>query len=193
METKSASDRPAVEAIGKDIEARVGPLGDEQKKLVGRWVKEVLAPRGWRPDRKGRVAAGNFFSRGTIYRRIVPQAPSEDGAARVAAARALVRELSHSPMRSERTMPSVAAPLTETNEVCPRCVCASGRIECGARRGSRRGGPRSCRSLQRSTLRKSRGGSREAAIARSGCARYLQALAFAPSFPSTRKWRSMLA
>lgn len=101
METKSASDRPAVEAIGKDIEARVGPLGDEQKKLVGRWVKEVLAPRGWRPDRKGRVAAGNFFSRGTIYRRIVPQAPSEDGAARVAAARALVRELSHPPMRSD--------------------------------------------------------------------------------------------
>ena len=53
METKSASDRPAVEAIGKDIEARVGSLDDEQKKLVGRWVKEVLAPRGWRPDRKG--------------------------------------------------------------------------------------------------------------------------------------------
>ena len=101
METKSASERPAVEAIGKDIEARVGSLDDEQKKLVGRWVKEVLAPRGWRPDRKGRVAAGNFFSRGTIYRRAIPPALSEGGAARLAAARALVRKLSHPPMRSD--------------------------------------------------------------------------------------------
>ena len=39
METKSASDRPAVEVIGKDIEARVGPLDDEQKKLVDRWAE----------------------------------------------------------------------------------------------------------------------------------------------------------
>jgi hypothetical protein len=101
MEVKSASERPAVEAIGKDIEASVGSLDDEQKKLVGRWVKEVLAPRGWRPDRKGRVAEGNLFSRGTIYRRAVPQTPSEDGAARLAAAQALVRHLSHTPMRSE--------------------------------------------------------------------------------------------
>jgi hypothetical protein len=101
MESKSASDRPAVEAIGKDIEARVGPLDDEQKKLVGRWVKEVLAPRGWRPDRKGRVAAGNLFSRGTIYRRTVPPPLSEGGATRLAAAQALVRKLSHPPMRSE--------------------------------------------------------------------------------------------
>jgi hypothetical protein len=101
METKSASDRPAVEAIGRDIETRVGALDDEQKKLVGRWVKEVLAPRGWRPDRKARVAAGNFFSRGTIYRRAAPPVPSQDGAARLAAARALVRELAHPPMRSD--------------------------------------------------------------------------------------------
>jgi hypothetical protein len=101
METKSASDRPAVEAIGKDIEARVGSLDDEQKKLVGRWVKEVLAPRGWRPDRKGRVAAGNFFSRGTIYRRALPPAVSEGGRTRLAAAQALVRKLPHPPMRSD--------------------------------------------------------------------------------------------
>ena len=101
METKSASDRPAVEAIGKDIEARVGSLDDEQKKLVGRWVKEVLARRGWRPDRKGRVAAGNFFSRGTIYHRALPPTVSEGGRARLAAGQALVRQLSHPPMRSD--------------------------------------------------------------------------------------------
>jgi hypothetical protein len=101
MEIKSASDRPALEAIGKDIEARVGSLDDEQKKMIGRWVRDALAPRGWRPDRKGRVAAGNFFSRGTIYRRGAPRPSSEDGAARLAATQALVRQLAHPPMRSD--------------------------------------------------------------------------------------------
>jgi len=101
METKSASDRPAVEAIGKDIESRVGRLDDEQKKLVGRWVKEILAPRGWRPDRKGRVAAGNLFSRGTIYRRAASSVLSEGGAARLKAAQALVRDLPDPTLRSD--------------------------------------------------------------------------------------------
>lgn len=104
MELKSASDRPAVEAIGHEIEARVGSLDEAQKKLVGRWVKEVLALRGWRPDRKGRVAAGHFFSRGTIYRRAVPPAPSGDGAARLAAARAIIRDMAHPPMGSNELL-----------------------------------------------------------------------------------------
>ena len=98
METKSASDRPAVEAIGADIKAQVGSLEDGQKKMVGRWVKEVLAPRGWRP---ARVAPGHFFSRGTIYRRAVPPVRSEDGATRLAAAQALVREFPRAPMGSD--------------------------------------------------------------------------------------------
>ena len=80
---------------------RVGSLDDAQKKLVGRWVKEVLSPRGWRPDRKGRVEAGNIFARGTIYRRAVPPVLSEGGAARLAAAQALVREFPHAPMGSD--------------------------------------------------------------------------------------------
>lgn len=94
METKSSAGRPAVEALGKDIAAAVGTLDDEEKKLVGRWVKQVLAPRGWVPDRKGRVAAGNLFSRGTIYRR--PAAPTGSAALsaaeRIAAARAILAE-----------------------------------------------------------------------------------------------------
>ena len=64
MENKSRANRPAVEAVGKDIEDCVGSLSDDEKKLVGRWVKEILVPRGWRTDHKGRVAAGHFFSRG---------------------------------------------------------------------------------------------------------------------------------
>jgi hypothetical protein len=64
METKSASDRPALEAVGKDIEARVGSLDDEQKKLVGRWVKEVLEPRGWRPIVRGGLRRAISFRGG---------------------------------------------------------------------------------------------------------------------------------
>ena len=101
MEAKSESDRPAVEAVGKEIEARVGSLNDEDKQSVGRWVKEVLAPRGWRPDRKGRLAPGHFFSKGTIYRRAASTAASEDGAARLAAAQALVRKFPRAPMGSD--------------------------------------------------------------------------------------------
>jgi len=91
---KSEEGRPAVEAIGPEVMERVGELTDEQKKLVGRWAKEVLVPRGWFPARKGRVAPGHFFSRGTIYeRRSEPPAPASSAAARVARARKLVKQL----------------------------------------------------------------------------------------------------
>ncbi len=101
MESKSRASRPAVEAIGKEIEAKVGSLDDESKKMVGRWVKEVLVPRGWQPDRKGRVAAGHLFARGTIYRRAGAVRPQGDAAARLAAAKALVRRLPHRPMSAD--------------------------------------------------------------------------------------------
>lgn len=102
MEHKSRARRPAVEAIGKEIEARVGVLDDQEKKLVGRWVKEVLAPRGWQPDRKARVAAGHFFSRGTIYRRPDMPPTGANGAVRLAVARALVRKLPEPPLSVDR-------------------------------------------------------------------------------------------
>lgn len=104
MIRKSEAGRPAVEAIGKDVEARVGRLDDEEKKLVGRWTREVLAPKGWTPDRKGRVAAGNFFSRGTIYRRLRPAHAKGDGGERLAAAQALVARLSRPPMSSDELL-----------------------------------------------------------------------------------------
>ncbi len=99
MIRKSEAGRPAVEAIGKDVAARVGELDNEEKKLVGRWAKETLAPRGWTPDRKGRVSPGNFFSRGTVYRRDAP-APRMDGKARLAAAQAIVAKFSKPVMSS---------------------------------------------------------------------------------------------
>jgi hypothetical protein len=101
MENKSRANRPAVEAVGKDIAHRVGSLSDDEKKLVGRWVKEILVPRGWKPDRKGRVAAGHFFVRGTIYRPSALPLQSSNGAARLAAAQAIVAQMPHDAMTSD--------------------------------------------------------------------------------------------
>lgn len=100
MIAKSEAGRPAVEALGKDIAQQVGPLSDEEKKLVGRWAKEILEPMGWVPDRKGRVASGNFFNRGTIYRRRRPVHVGGDGQSRLSAAQAVVAKLSRLPMTS---------------------------------------------------------------------------------------------
>jgi hypothetical protein len=101
MIRKSEAGRPAVEAIGREVAARVGRLDDEEKKLIGRWAKEVLVPKGWVPDRKGRVATGHFFSRGTIYRRARPVHAKGDGRERLAAAQAIVAKFSKPPMSSD--------------------------------------------------------------------------------------------
>jgi hypothetical protein len=100
MEQFSRADRPAVEAVGADIAAAVGSLDDKERKLVGRWVKELLASRGLIPDRKGRVAPGNLFARGTIYRFVRPVARL-GGARRLAAARAILAASPGAIMSSE--------------------------------------------------------------------------------------------
>lgn len=89
MEQVSRADRPAVEAVGADLAATVGGLDHSERKMVGRWAKELLAPRGLIPDRKGRVAPGNLFTRGTIYR-FVGSTARASSAERVAAARAIL-------------------------------------------------------------------------------------------------------
>ena len=95
MIAKSQAGRPAVEAIGADVQASAVPLDDDEKKMVGRWVKEVLAPRGWRPDRKGRVARGQFFARGTIYRQVSDRTAQAEARTRMESVRDLVRALPH--------------------------------------------------------------------------------------------------
>jgi hypothetical protein len=90
--------RPAVEAVGAEIGDAVAELDDTERKLVGRWVKELLAPRGWVPDRKGRVAAGRLFNRGTIYRPEGRTTPDGRAAARLKAVRELVATLPFKPM-----------------------------------------------------------------------------------------------
>lgn len=91
MVEKSERDRPAVEAVGAEIAAEVGDLTDDERKYVGRWVKELLVPEGLVPDRKGRVATGALFARGTIYRRTFRTGAKRSAAERIAAARAILR------------------------------------------------------------------------------------------------------
>ena len=65
---------PAAQAVGAEIKAKVGDLDDTEKQHVGRWIRDVLAERGWKPVTKGaRVAPGNLFSRAAIYGRIADQ------------------------------------------------------------------------------------------------------------------------
>ena len=61
---------PAVQVLGKPILALGLPVTDADKKAIGRWVREVMEENGWTTDAssKGRVAPGNLFSTGAIYR-----------------------------------------------------------------------------------------------------------------------------
>jgi hypothetical protein len=59
----------AVRAVGKQLLALgLKPKDEEAKKLIGRWVREIMAARGWEPARKGKIPRGNLFSTGAIYR-----------------------------------------------------------------------------------------------------------------------------
>jgi hypothetical protein len=60
---------PALQAVAKDLLA-IGPevRDDQVKKAVGRWVREILEQHGWTIWKKRRVAPGNLFSTGMVYR-----------------------------------------------------------------------------------------------------------------------------
>lgn len=61
---------PPAQAVGAEIEKQVGALDDTEKQHVGRWIRDVLATKGFRPVSKGaRVAPGNLFSRAALYGR----------------------------------------------------------------------------------------------------------------------------
>lgn len=58
--------RPAVQALDARIAGAV-ELDRTERQHVGRWIRDVLGARGWRPGMKRRVANGKLFSRGTVY------------------------------------------------------------------------------------------------------------------------------
>ncbi len=62
---------PPAQAVGAEIAAKVGSLDDTEKQHVGRWIRDILAEKGWKPVTKGaRVAPGNLFSRAAVYGRV---------------------------------------------------------------------------------------------------------------------------
>lgn len=104
MERLSREGRPAVGALDEALAGRV-ELDDTEKQHVGRWIRDVLGERGWRPLKQKRLSGGRLFSSGSVYGRIGPAAAGADAAAdaadagpatggpaeRLEAARALVR------------------------------------------------------------------------------------------------------
>lgn len=68
MRYLSRQGTPAVEGVGKQILALGITLTYEQRKQVGRWVREIMGDDGWEPYKSARVAPGNLFSTGAVYR-----------------------------------------------------------------------------------------------------------------------------
>ena len=110
MEVKSASIRPAVEAIGEAIDASVGSLDDGQEWWAA--GSRRCSRREGLASRSGRAASRRAISfRGGIYRRAVPPVLSEDGAVRLAAARRSVPGISLCAHGFEELDPGVSAGL----------------------------------------------------------------------------------
>lgn len=63
------NDIAAVRAVGKQLLAiGMKPKDEQHKKLIGRWVREIMDKAGWEPVRIGKIPRGNLFSTGAIYR-----------------------------------------------------------------------------------------------------------------------------
>jgi hypothetical protein len=60
---------PATRVVGKQLLALgIKPADDETKKMIGRWIREIMERQGWTVWRPGKVPRGNLFSTGMIYR-----------------------------------------------------------------------------------------------------------------------------
>lgn len=80
MEAFSRAGRPALLAVVAEIERVAPTLTDTEKQHVGRWVRQLLGPRGWRPVDKKRLPKGGLFTTAAVYARIGPADASADGA-----------------------------------------------------------------------------------------------------------------
>lgn len=60
---------PAARVVGKQLLGLgIRPADDETKKMVGRWIREIMERQGWIAWRPGKMPRGNLFSTGMIYR-----------------------------------------------------------------------------------------------------------------------------
>jgi hypothetical protein len=111
MEQLSQGGEPAVLALERRAD-ELPRLSDTEKQHVGRWIRDVLAERGWRPKRRKRIGGSRLFTSGAVYGRPAPERAAEppnaapagntlsraaDTAARVARLRALVAQLETPP------------------------------------------------------------------------------------------------
>ncbi len=101
MEALSRVGRPAVIALDRRAD-QLPSLSDTGKQHVGRWVRDILGARGWRPTARRRVAKGRIFTSGAVYERTGPAAipgaartgpPASTPAQRLERARAIIRSL----------------------------------------------------------------------------------------------------
>jgi hypothetical protein len=98
MEALSREGRPAVMALDRALPLDL-KLDDTEKKHVGRWIRDVLADRGWRPRKRKGFRSGRVFSSGAVYAPAAASpperpAPAADQAARIRRAQAMVRRFS---------------------------------------------------------------------------------------------------
>ena len=90
MEQLSRQGRPAVLAIDRAL-AREVALDDVEKRHVGRWIRDVLGDRGWRPRKRLHFRSGRIFSSGAVYDR--PSPPRGEAGSEVATRVAKVQEM----------------------------------------------------------------------------------------------------
>lgn len=70
MEDLSQRGEPAVAAIDAAVADRIGRLDGTERQHSGRVVRDLLAPRGWRPrPQRKRVRDGRAFTSGAVYER----------------------------------------------------------------------------------------------------------------------------
>ena len=71
MVTVSRHGLPPAQEVGKRLVDEGLTLTDEEKRLVGRWIREIMEENGWTTDgvSKKRVAPGCLFKTGAIYHR----------------------------------------------------------------------------------------------------------------------------
>jgi len=69
MMVLSKHDIPALQAVGRPLLEQIGDevRPDPVKKLIGRWVREILDEKALLPGRTGRIPSGHLFSTGAIY------------------------------------------------------------------------------------------------------------------------------
>lgn len=96
MEQLSRRGEPAIAAIDGVVADQLGRLDDLERQHAGRVIRDLLAPRGWRPKPvRKRLRQGQAFTSGAVYARAFPMQLTPSSSAtpvdRFSAARAILQ------------------------------------------------------------------------------------------------------